>query len=131
MVSLCVRVSFYSFDVNPKIRVSAANNAIIYNTEHEARIQEFPVGRWGTITDASLTSLVVWDAFFLHALILDHDERRTNLILPEQGDQASRLKGALMARTERFVATGREHWGHMCDICCYTNGNPGDPNFGE
>lgn len=43
----------------------------------------------------------------------------TTLVL-EGKDQASRIREALKARTVRLVGPGREHWGHICDKCFYS-----------
>lgn len=62
----------------------------------------------------------VWNAFLLHSLLLDHEERGAILELqhdtPSQGE---RLRPALRKRNLRMVGPGQEEWNHACDLCCW------------
>ncbi|EJF65881.1 hypothetical protein DICSQDRAFT_143244 [Dichomitus squalens LYAD-421 SS1] len=96
--------------------VSFTNNARIYNHEHRTAIERFPSG-WSA-EGPKLTAISVGDAFFLHALLHEQQERALPLVLPNIGDQSARLDPALVARTASFVGPGRPMWNHICDRCC-------------
>ncbi|TCD59926.1 Hsp70 chaperone [Steccherinum ochraceum] len=106
--------------------VSASNHAAIYNMEHTSARNAFPVD-WSNIPE--LTTILVWDAFFLHALLLDAQERGDHLVLDNSSDQDRRLDPALEARTRRVAGPYREYWNHVCQKCCQQNdsGNPDEP----
>lgn len=70
----------------------------------------------------------VWSAFFLYALILDHEEQRAisnsagTLELPhEASSQAERIRSALRIRNSRIVGIGQEYWAHACNLCCWVS----------
>jgi hypothetical protein len=63
---------------------------------------------------------MVSDAFFLSALLHDHDECNTSLILRNDVDHVTRLDLALRARNLAMVGPGQEQWNHICDRCCAT-----------
>ncbi|KAI0313487.1 hypothetical protein OF83DRAFT_1175635 [Amylostereum chailletii] len=95
--------------------VSASNNGRIYDLEHgEARVR-FPAA-WSV--SPSMTVTIVWDAFFLLALIRDHKERGNQLRLTNVGDQSKRLEEALNAWNILMAGQGQECWNHACDRCC-------------
>lgn len=63
---------------------------------------------------------MVWNAFFLYALLLDHHGREDILRIPHHAaTQADRLRPALEARSNRMVGPGQEHWSHACDKCTW------------
>ncbi|TCD64720.1 hypothetical protein EIP91_003676 [Steccherinum ochraceum] len=75
--------------------VSSTNNAHIYNLEHEARREAFPgEDIWKAIIP-ELTTALVWDAFFIYALLRHFDE---------QQDYLSNAQGILLALGDRFGA---------------------------
>ncbi|KZV93219.1 hypothetical protein EXIGLDRAFT_768232 [Exidia glandulosa HHB12029] len=105
--------------------VSGSNNARIYN-------QMFPPPalpsdwKWST----ELTCEQVWDAFFLHALLLHHERHANPLQLPEHAaSHDERLSTALAARNSTMVGPGQQDWAHACNLCCkivqQADGNPG------
>ena len=62
----------------------------------------------------------VWNAFFTHALLLDHAERRTTLNLKHQSEShTKRLLPALQAWNIRMAGPGQEAWNHACNLCCH------------
>lgn len=62
----------------------------------------------------------VWNAFFLHSLLLDHDEQRTTMVIEHNASsQADRLKPQLQSRNARMSGPGQEQWNHACDMCCW------------
>ena len=97
------------------IRVSATNNGRIYDLEHQDSRRHFP-SDWSI--NPTLTSTLVWDAFFLFALLLDRIELGMSLVLSNQGDQTSRLDPALRERNQSMAGVGRENWNHVCNKCC-------------
>ncbi|KAH9917121.1 uncharacterized protein BXZ73DRAFT_53402 [Epithele typhae] len=96
---------------------AACNNSRIYNAEHAAAISTFP-SSW-TSNKPPLTPKFVSDAFFLSALLKDHQERGDVLKLSNDGTQAVRLDSVLQARTRRLAGPGRENWGHRCLRCSW------------
>lgn len=62
----------------------------------------------------------VWNAFFLHSLLLDHTEHSNTLELPhDASSQTIRLDEAIQSRNSSISGTGQEHWNHACDLCCW------------
>ncbi|KAJ7196352.1 hypothetical protein GGX14DRAFT_673105, partial [Mycena pura] len=62
----------------------------------------------------------VWDAFFLHNLILDRRAHsRVLQLLHNAPSQSERLRPALRERNERMVGPGQDAWNHVCDTCCW------------
>lgn len=66
-----------------------------------------------------MTGEMVYDAFFLHGLLLDHFNGHSRLSGPHRGLQRDRLTAALEERNIRMVGTGQEHWAHRCKICMH------------
>lgn len=64
-----------------------------------------------------LTTDIVWNAFYLHALLLDSVRRGIPLFVPHGGKHTNRFNAALDARNGRMVGTGQPHWAHACDEC--------------
>ena len=95
----------------PICRVFAANNARIYELEHDIpQVLSWPVS-------LSLTGELVWDAFFLHGLICDSHDRSKTLVLSDS-THPDRLHEALEARNIAMVGPGQKLWNHACDQCC-------------
>ena len=89
--------------------VSASGDACakIYNLSLPETVGERP----------SITSEIVWNSFYLHALLLHHTRRASQLKVPHSGEQADRLTAALNARNEQMVGVGQPEWAHACDDC--------------
>lgn len=65
-----------------------------------------------------LSSKVVLDSFFLHALLRDKSlEDGEHLILPHDGIQEHRFDAALRDRNTKIRLRGQEMWAHACDDC--------------
>ncbi len=60
---------------------------------------------------------LVYEAFFLHGLLLDAYNQGASLSLPNSGEQRDRMDKALDERNKRMVGTGQEFWAHRCQIC--------------
>lgn len=96
-------------------RVSATNNAHIYNEEHGDVSSRFPSG-WPTT--GRMTCPMVWDAFFIHSLLEEYSEMHRHLVLDNDQHQATRLSNAIRERNISAIGTGQEEWSHACDLCC-------------
>jgi hypothetical protein len=100
-------------------RTSATNCARIYNIGFENKDirQELPAV-WSLRLHMMIDD--VWNGFFIHSLLLDHQERGSILVLDHHApSQMKRLQPALQARTARMRGTGQENWNHACDLCCW------------
>ncbi|KAJ7587970.1 hypothetical protein C8J56DRAFT_940606 [Mycena floridula] len=64
-----------------------------------------------------LTPDMIYEAFFVNALLRHHDRVGTTLSLPHRGNQSDRLTAALQARNQLMVGTGQEMWAHACKGC--------------
>ncbi len=64
-----------------------------------------------------LTSEHVWNAFYIHALMLDVQRRQVPLQFPHHGPQAERFRDVMAARNIRMAGTGQPQWAHTCDEC--------------
>ena len=64
-----------------------------------------------------MTSEIVWNAFYIHALLLHHSRDDSRLHLPHRTEQAERIAAALEARNEHMVGIGQAEWAHACDDC--------------
>lgn len=98
---------------------SATNCARIYNQGLGTDVirAQLPAD-WPTSLELDVED--VWNAFFLHALLQDCQERGIPLELKHNASShAERLKPALHARNLRMAGTGQEAWNHACDACCY------------
>lgn len=91
------------------------NNAKIYRAQHYGAESCFPL-TWSKTPQ--LNGPTVSDAFFLYALLRDHDEHGTTLTLHNDTDQSVRLDKSLRERNATMVGPGQEHWSHACDLCC-------------
>ena len=65
----------------------------------------------------NLTGELVWNAFYLHALLLDCHRRGATLDLPHRCNQDQRFIEAIDARNDAMVGTGQPMWAHACDEC--------------
>ncbi|RPD69138.1 hypothetical protein L226DRAFT_548234 [Lentinus tigrinus ALCF2SS1-7] len=106
--------------------VSFTNNARIYNLEHQESLATFPRS-WSV--EPELLPTIASDAFFLFALLRNRMERRTHLVLSNNGDQSARLEPALLARNASMVGPAREKWNHICDKCCSIEEHDGELGF--
>ncbi|RDX47787.1 hypothetical protein OH76DRAFT_1353662 [Lentinus brumalis] len=66
---------------------------------------------------ASLASENIWNAFYIHALMLDVERRQVPLQLPHHGPQTDRFRDVMAARNIRMAGTGQPQWAHTCDEC--------------
>ena len=67
----------------------------------------------------------IWNAFFIHGLLVDHTAHSTTLQLPNKASsQADRLHAALEACNRQMSGTGQIEWNHACEKCAYVF--PGD-----
>ncbi|KAI0746250.1 hypothetical protein C8Q80DRAFT_1105775 [Daedaleopsis nitida] len=98
---------------------SATNCAEIYNLAerpHDLSVQLSKLWK----LKPELTTELVWDAFYIHALLLDHQEREFPLELVHNApSHFERLRPALQARNIRMVGPGQEEWSHACKLCCW------------
>lgn len=98
------------------VRVSATNLARMYDADTPDREDRLSID-WAYSLDMSTET--VWDAFFLHGLLLDSLEHQVALELPHNGqDQSTRIEAALERRNLRMVGPGQEYWNHACNRCC-------------
>jgi hypothetical protein len=59
----------------------------------------------------------VWDGFCLLSLLEDHAQRRTVLIVPDDGAQKDRFTDAMKSRNLRMQQAGQEEYAHACSKC--------------
>ena len=59
----------------------------------------------------------VWDAFYLHALLLHASRQSEILVVPHHGPNADRLNDAIESRNKAMVGIGQPQWAHTCDDC--------------
>lgn len=111
-IASCLRWLTYSR------RLSAANNARIYISQHGDAHGRFPL-HW-TISNHNLDGPMMADAFFLYALLCDHDEHThaSPFVLRNDTDHDTRIELALQARNQSMVGPGQEEWSHVCNRCC-------------
>ena len=115
---------FFRRDFLISRRTSATNCARIYNEGISAceTLNDLPLEQK---TRLAIDVDDVWNAFFLHSLLLDFAERCQAdeshvLELPHDApSQAERLRPALRERNKRMEGPGQEHWNHACDLCCW------------
>jgi hypothetical protein len=96
-------------------RVAAYNAARIYNLTHKQAADMRTAIGWQK--SFILTGEVVYDAFFLQALLLDCMHNESILQLPNTASSA-RLAEALQARNQRFQGPERPLYNHACNLCC-------------
>lgn len=65
----------------------------------------------------SLSGEMVWNAFYLHALLSDAERRNENLQLPHHGSQDKHFAEALCECNQHMKGTGQPLWAHACDGC--------------
>ncbi|KAK7676519.1 hypothetical protein QCA50_020537 [Cerrena zonata] len=100
---------------------SATNLARIYNLDvpdASVRIQ----APWSY--QLQINTEQVWDAFFVHGLLLDCSSRNTILILDVSVPQDQRLHFALETRNRHMVGPGQKYWNHACNLCCAEHKSP-------
>ena len=64
-----------------------------------------------------MSSEIVWNAFYLQALLVHHDRHNSVLELPHGENQTGRFTAALDARNKEMVGIGQPQWAHACDEC--------------
>ncbi|KAF8054208.1 hypothetical protein FPV67DRAFT_1569119 [Lyophyllum atratum] len=104
---------------------SATNCARIYNCglSNESVKPSLPA-IWPTSLKLDVED--IWNGFYVHALILQHQESSSTLeFAHDASSQAERLRPALQARNKKMAGPGQEAWNHACDLCCwvYTDEN--------
>lgn len=102
-------------------RTSATNLARIYNLDvpdASVRIQ----APWSY--QLQINTEQVWDAFFVHGLLLDCSSCNTILILDVSVPQDQRLHFALETRNQHMVGPGQKYWNHACNLCCAERKSP-------
>ncbi|KAF7290011.1 hypothetical protein HMN09_01305800 [Mycena chlorophos] len=106
---------------------SNTNCAKIYNESLKDRdISPFLPPDWKYTFDLDVQK--VWNAFFIHGLLLDHQGHRV-LEVPHDATQKDRFKDALLARNKRVAGPGRDEWNHACAGCCWYTQDEGN-NWG-
>ncbi|KAI5833692.1 hypothetical protein K523DRAFT_218645, partial [Schizophyllum commune Tattone D] len=91
---------------------SAAALAQVYNaTLNQAGV------RMRSRLQVDITADIIYDAFFIHALLRDCALRDEQLSLPHHGPHHRRLDEALLARNTRMWGTGQKQWAHTCKVC--------------
>jgi hypothetical protein len=117
MVSYYSHLMFFALTASRFHRTSATNCARIYNQSFApAYIKSFLPSDW----QPRLTLYYddVWNAFFVHTLLLNHTSCGTLLQLPNKAKtQEDRLRVALEARNEQMKGTGQTEWSHACEKC--------------
>jgi hypothetical protein len=101
------------------LRTSATNCSRIYNEGfNNSEINPFLPATWFYSLKMRVDD--VWNGFFIHCLLLDHEEWNATLQLTHTAQsQSKRLQPALKARNARMRGPGQEHWNHACDLCCW------------
>ena len=89
---------------------SASGEAVarIYNLSH--RGEAYP-------STVPLSTDVVWDAFWLYALLLWSQRTEQPLVVPHSGEHKDRWTTSLSARNVAMAGTGQALWAHACDQC--------------
>ena len=64
-----------------------------------------------------MTSEIVWNAFYIHALLLHHCRDNSRLCLPHGAKQSDRIAAALEAQNKHMIGIGQAEWAHACDDC--------------
>ena len=64
-----------------------------------------------------MSSDIVWNVFYVQALLIHHHRRNSILELPHGDHQTERFTAALDARNKEMVGIGQPHWAHACDEC--------------
>ena len=75
----------------------------------------------------------VWNAFYIHALLLNSVRTAQSLIVPHHGSHTSRLMAALEKRNADMANTGQPQWAHACDMCekVYRSGDSPEDVWGR
>jgi hypothetical protein len=97
-------------------RSSATNCARVYNLsigDYTRKLQT----RY-RLLNTEMTMDHVWDAFFLHGLILDASRSNARLTLPNnEVEHQDRYSAALQVRNLKYQGPMRDGWNHCCDTC--------------
>ncbi|KAJ7210572.1 hypothetical protein B0H12DRAFT_1278150 [Mycena haematopus] len=108
---------------------SATNCARTYNSGlSNPFIQSSLPANWSTSLELDVED--VWNAFFLHALLLDYDHHGKSLTLSHTAtSQSERLRPALHERNLRMAGTGQPAWNHACNLCCAIETDDNDISY--
>jgi hypothetical protein len=100
-------------------RSSATNCARVYNLsigDYTRKLQT-----QYRLLNTEMTMDHVWDAFFLHGLILDANRSNDRLTLPNnEVEHQDRYSAALQVRNLKYQGPMRDGWNHCCDTCSRT-----------
>ncbi|KAF7341033.1 hypothetical protein MSAN_02089100 [Mycena sanguinolenta] len=98
---------------------SATNCARTYNEGLSNQIVSSALpGNWPYSFEIDVED--VWNAFFIHNLIVDHNSRGMVLELSHAApSQSERLRPALHERNARMAGPGQDAWNHACNSCCW------------
>ena len=66
---------------------------------------------------SKMTSEIVWNAFYIHALLQHHSCDDSRLCIPHWAKQSDRIAAALEARNKHMIGIGQAEWAHACDDC--------------
>ncbi|KAI0707148.1 hypothetical protein C8Q76DRAFT_817301 [Earliella scabrosa] len=105
---------------SPHARTRTALTVALCSASGETVARVYNAGLCSDNHSHPLTTDLVWNAFYLHALLLDSDHQPTlpPLRLPHHGKQSDRLDEALVARNKRMVGGAYQpYWAHACDEC--------------
>ena len=64
-----------------------------------------------------MTLETVWNAFYVHLLLLHHAHHGTRLQVPHHREQSDCLATALKAHNDQMVGISQLQWAHACDQC--------------
>jgi hypothetical protein len=68
---------------------------------------------------AEITDTIIYDAFYLHALLRDKLSRHELLHLPNRGIHNRWFDQAMQERNLRYAGNGQPLWGHACKRCMH------------
>ncbi|KAI0708330.1 hypothetical protein C8Q76DRAFT_627155 [Earliella scabrosa] len=111
-----VEASEYAF-VETKLAILFRTQMAFSHASGETVARIYNMGL-SDIPDARpLTVDTVWNAFYLHSLLLHSVRTSQRLILPHAGSHSERFMMALEARNTFIVGEGQPLWAHACDLC--------------
>ncbi|KAK7039107.1 hypothetical protein VNI00_010291 [Paramarasmius palmivorus] len=93
---------------------SAQSIARVYNRTLGRTNQNLP---WNGALSAALDADLVYESFFLHALLRDHQKQNSILSVPHGSNQRRWLDQALQERNLRIAGNGQPLWAHACKKC--------------
>ena len=95
-------------------RVSSQNCANIFNIALQGPRHQQPTTFPYTF---SLSPEQVFRAFTINALLREWSERKMRLIIPDNGDNDTRLKEAMEVRNYMLIHEGQREKMHACQVC--------------